>query len=517
LSKRTSSSSVEEEVPGNSEKKEVNHATRTLLVLTGVALMVNYVETMVIPGIRDIQLYFNTTATIAAWITSAYLIVGSAISPLFGKLGDVYGKKRMFLLSLAFYIVGVAMAGFSPSIYILIASRALQGVGFAIIPLGLAIITDVFPRERVATAQGVISGTFAIGAAIGLIVGSYVVQDLGWQYAFHTAVILSLILFGISAKILKRDDVPTRMKGSVDYVGAAILMGGITLLLLYATDGPSLGWLVAEELAFLIPGLVLFVGFFFFENHRKSPLINLGLLKIRNVLIANVVGVISGITMFSLFFALTYYTQLPVGFGLGLSVIQSGWTLAPSTLGMLIAGPMIGRLTERSGPRPVLVLGSTLSIVGMAMFLFNRATTFDVTIDLVVALAGVVSIIVPIVNMLAISLPKEVIAVGLGMNTMLRNLGGAIGPVVATVIMATYTSQLFLSVQGHSIPTGKFFANSSAFNYIFVLGIVLLIAAAAVSLATKNYTFRRTETLNEGRGSLNLQGEESSADKPEIV
>lgn len=111
---------------------------------------------------------------------------------------------------------------------------------------------------------------------------------------------------------------------------------------------------------------------------------------------------------------------------------------------MLAGGPLVGRLTQRSGPKPVLLIGAALSMVGFSLSLFNRATTVDVALDLVVALAGVVSLIVPIVNMLAISLPHENIAVGLGMNTMLRNLGGAIGPVVATVIMTTYTRQVLV-------------------------------------------------------------------------
>lgn len=124
-----------------------SHATRTLLVLTGVALLVNYVETMVIPGIPQIQKDLVTTASIASWITAAYLMVGSSVSLLFGKLGDIYGKKKMFLISLTFYITGVVIAGFSPSIFFLLFARALQGIGFAIIPLSLAILTDVFPRE----------------------------------------------------------------------------------------------------------------------------------------------------------------------------------------------------------------------------------------------------------------------------------------------------------------------------------------------------------------------------------
>ena len=186
---------------------------------------------MVIPGIPAIQADFSTTATIASWITSAFLIVGAAVSPLFGKLGDIYGKKKIFLTVLLFYIAGVGLAGFSTNIYMLIASRAIQGIGFAIVPLGLAIITDIFPKERVATAQGIISGTFAIGAAAGLIIGAYVVEDLSWQWAFHTAFILSIILFFIVAVMLKKD-VPGE-KSKVDITGATMLMSGIVLMLLY--------------------------------------------------------------------------------------------------------------------------------------------------------------------------------------------------------------------------------------------------------------------------------------------
>ena len=126
------------------------------------------------------------------------------------------GRRRMVLVSLGFYTFGVGIAGFSPSIYFLLFSRAVQGVGFAIVPLSLAIITDTFPKEKIAAAQGVISGTFAIGAAAGLIIGSYVVQDLGWQYAFHSAFVLSIVLAIIVWRVIK-PDVPGPSR-SVDFV-----------------------------------------------------------------------------------------------------------------------------------------------------------------------------------------------------------------------------------------------------------------------------------------------------------
>ena len=473
-----------------SNKFGSGYATRALLTVTAVSLLLNYVETMVIPGIYDIQKDLSTTATTASWITSAFLIVGAAVSPLFGKLGDIYGKKKIFLTVLLFYIAGVGLAGFATNIYMLIASRAIQGIGFAIVPLGLAIITDVFPREKVATAQGIISGTFAIGAAAGLIIGAYIVQDLSWQWAFHSAFILSIVLFFIALVALKKD-VPGE-KSKVDIVGTSMLMSGIVLILLYLTEAPTLGWLSLENIAFLIPGILLTVGFFAFENKQINPLIQLSLLKIRNVLVANLVGILSSMSMFLLFFAVIYYAQYPsaIGpYGLGLSVINTGLTLAPATLVMLIVGPLMGRLVTRIGPKPIITLGASISIVGLLLFTFFRGTTMELTIDVAVALVGVVSLIIPIVNMISVSVPKENTAVGLGMNTMLRNLGGAVGPVLATTIISTYSDKLGPPI----LPTIMTFGNKTAFNIIFVIGIVLMIAIIALSLTIKNYTFKKSK------------------------
>jgi len=475
----------------NASKSGLSYAAKALLTVTAVSLLVNYVETMVIPGIPVIQKDLSTSATVASWITSAFLIVGAAVSPLFGKLGDIYGKKKIVLVVLLFYIAGVGLAGFSPNIDMLIASRAIQGVGFAIIPLGIAIITDVFPKERVATAQGIISGTFAVGAAAGLVIGAYVVQDLSWHWAFHTAFILSIVLFFLVVVMLKKD-VPGE-KSKVDFAGATILMAGVVLVLIYLTEAPSIGWLSNENLAFLIPGLILTVYFFFFfESKRTNPLIQMSLLKIRNVLVANLVGIMSSLSMFLVFFAVIYYAHYPAPYGLGLDIITTGLTLAPATLVMLIVGPVVGRLVTRIGPKPILALGASVSIIGLLLFTFYRGTTAELTIDVAVALVGLVSLIIPIVNMISVSVPKENTAVGLGMNTMLRNLGGAIGPVLATTILSTY----YDTVKVPAPPYVYTFGNKTAFNTIFTIGIALMIVIIALSLAVKNYTFTKNSNKN---------------------
>lgn len=462
-----------------------NHQLRALLSMVGVALLLNYVETMVIPGVPTIQKDFGATSSTVSWITSAFLIVGSAVSPLLGKMGDSYGKKRMFLVALAFYTAGVAIAGFSPSIYFLIGARAIQGIGFAIVPLALAIIAETFPRERIAAAQGVISATFAVGAAIGLILGAYIVQDWGWQWAFHTALLASVALFVLVAKVL-----PSGKPGSgakVNYVTIGLLMLGISLVLLYLTEGPYAGWYSAYNLLALGAGVALTVGFFVAESKVPNPLIQLKLLKITNVQVANAVGIISGIAMFGLFFAMTYYTQLPKAFGgLGLSVINSGLAIAPATVMMLVGGPLLGRLVQKSGPKPTVILGALIAIAGQVLFLTHRATTLDVTIDTAVSMVGIVGIIIPIVNMVTISLPYETVGAGLGLNTMLRNIGGAVGPVLATTIMSTYT----VAVPPNTLPPGVTIPSSTAFDYIFYLGIAALAIGVIFALFSKNYVFK---------------------------
>jgi len=467
-----------------------SHQLRALMSMVGVALLLNYVETMIIPGIPTIESDFRTTASVVAWVTSAFLIVGSAVSPLFGKLGDSYGKKRMFLLALVFYMVGVGIGGFSTSIYFLIFARAIQGIGFAIVPLALAIIAETFPKDRIATAQGIVSATFAIGAAAGLVIGAYVVQDLGWQWAFHSAFILSIVLFIVVAKFLPRGNPGTKLK--VDYYTTVMLMAGVSLVLLYLTEGPYEGWSSAYDLTALVVGTGLTMGFFIAESKRTNPLIQLKLLRIRNVLVANLVGIISGISMFLLFFAVVYYTESPKPWGLGLDVISAGLTLAPATLLMLVAGPGLGRLVTKSGPRPTMLLGSCIAIAGLALFIVRRATPTDVTLAAAVSLMGAISVIIPIVNMISVSLPRETVATGLGLNTMLRNMGGAVGPVIATTLMTTYTLTVLETYGNLSIPvTGP---SSTAFDAIFYLAVALMMLAILLSLAAKNYTFSKQST-----------------------
>ena len=146
----------------------------------------------------------------------------------------------------------------------------------------------------------------------------------------------------------------------MDYAGTFMLMAGVTLILVYMTEGPYLGWTSLEDLAFLILGIVLTVYFFIFESKLTSPLIRLELLRIRNVLVANLIGIISSISMFLTYFAIIYYSELPRPYGLGLDIISTGLTLAPATIAMLFISPLIGRTLTKRGPRSIILAGSLI-------------------------------------------------------------------------------------------------------------------------------------------------------------
>lgn len=460
--------------------------SRTLLILSSMLLVVNYVETMVIPALPTIENDFSISTTLAGWITSAYMIVAAATSPLMGKLADTYGKKKMYVIAIVFYIVAVLIAGFSPNIWVLIGARAVQGVGFSMFPIAIAIVTDLFPKEKVAFAQAILSATIGIGPALGLLIGSYVVEDLGWPYAFHTAAILSLIIFIISLKYLPHTG--HRVKEAVDYVGASLIGLGTVMLLVYITEGPTLGWDNPENLILLLLSFILYVVFILYERRTKEPLLRLDLFTIRNFAVANIVGLISGVGMFTVFIFLVYYAQLPQPYGLGLSIIQSGLLMSPVALGMVIFGPIFGRMMPKIGPKPLLVTGSLLTMIAYILLMTYRATPQEVLLDGFLSSLGLVAVILPLVNMVALSLPDQYRTTGMGMNTLLRTIGGAAGPVVATALMQAYQVPIIVMVNNQILVMG-YAPSSTAFNYIALFGFVMMLLTLLGSMFAKNYKF----------------------------
>ena len=464
-----------------------------LAVLTLVSLLTMYVEAMVIPSLPKIEQALSATNLQAAWIVSAYLVVGAAVAPIFGKLGDVYGKRKLYLASFSAYTLSIFLAGFAPNVEYLIAIRAMQGLGFSLFPLSLAIVTDIFPKERVAVAQGVISAMVAIGMTVGMIAGAYIEEYFGWRMMFHIGFALAAIML-ILAYIIIYDAAPPH-KEKIDYLSTVILSSGTALILIYLTETPYSGWFSPSQIAVLVSGAALFLGYIAYASKAENPLISLGLLKRRNVLVANLAGFLSGVAMFTLFLGVIYFSEELPPYGLGLSVIDAALTLFPATLAMIFIAPLAGSATSSLGPKPVLAYGSLVSMLGFWLMINFRSSPLQLVLDSFITGVGIVSIMIPIVNMIAVSVPSENVAVGLGFNTMVRFLGSSIGPVLAATYMTDYKYYVVYGLSFRSLTEVFSEAGTAAFNYIFLTGLVFSFLTFLVALFAKNY---RSKSISAG-------------------
>ncbi|NNN18105.1 MAG: MFS transporter [Thermoplasmata archaeon] len=514
-------------------------ATIVLVIIAGMALMVTYVETMVLPAFSTFQTFFElpatsqSTATIT-WIISAYLLVGTVATPIFGRLGDIYGKKRMLLVAMSIYAAAVTVAGFTPNIgsalgvstpnqiYLLIGVRAIQGIGMGMFPLGFAMLPEVFPASRVGESQGIVSAMFAAGAALGLVGGGWISQSYGWQLTYHTVIPVAIILV-VAAALLLRES-PTLVKESVDIPGVSSLGFGLAMLLLGITEGADWGWTNFNGSSlgplpwgvpeFFILAAVGFAFFVWWEDRAKEPVVRLASLKIRNILVSNVNGLLVGVAMFLMFVTDTILFEYTLntgssplgplsgytGPGFGFTPLTMGLLTLPAALGMLTFGPILGRRVGRIGPKPIMMLGfAFISIGGFALIWLNHFLIAVVILPILV-LVGIVGVLIAMSNVIVLSVSPKELGIQTGMNQTFRNLGSAIGPVLVASILASFTTTYLLSYSGGTIPVGGF--ADAGFQTCFAAVTLLGAIGFGFSLALRNYRFAADGT-REDTGARN--------------
>ncbi|HEV2449819.1 MAG TPA: MFS transporter, partial [Thermoplasmata archaeon] len=354
---------------GGGQRLEPKRAAELLGILASLCFMTTYVETMVVPGFVVFQKFFDyPPIPTVAWILSAYLVVGTVATPIFGKLGDLYGKRPMLIMVVAIYAAAVSVAGFTPdiasrlgisrlnAIYLLIGARAVQGVGMAMFALAFAMIGDAFPPARVGSAQGIISAMFAAGAAAGLFGGSYLTYTYGWQFTYHTVIPLAAIL--LILVVLRVPSFAVRLGRKLDLPGVSLLGAALTTFLVALSQGRAWGWantsaITLGSVPFGVPELFAIsalatIGFVLWEPRSPYPVVDFKRLTERNIAISNVVAVLAGTSMFLYFVAITYEMQEP-SVGLGLTVLQFGEAAVPSAIVALLLAPLAGRWVSVSG------------------------------------------------------------------------------------------------------------------------------------------------------------------------
>jgi EmrB/QacA subfamily drug resistance transporter len=408
--------------------------TLGVLVLSALAYALS--QTLVAPALPEIQRELHTTTTLVTFVLTGYLLSASVATPIVGRLGDMFGKQRMLVVTLVVFGVGSLVAALSHSIAMLIAGRVIQGVGGAVFPLAFGIIRDEFPPEKVATGIGLISATFGIGGGAGLVLSGVIVDHLSYQWIFWLGLIA--VVVAIVATHLFVPESPVMSPAKIDWGGAGLMSAGLVSLLVAVSEGNTWGWADGRTVGLLMAAAALLTVWVAYERRVPEPLVDMRMMRQRAVLTTNLTALLVGFGMFGSFILIPKFVQTPAvaGYGFGATVTQAGLFLLPSAAIMLFAGPIAGYLGTRFGSKLPLLLGT-----GVASFAFVFLAAFhDSRLSIYVASVllglGIGFAFASMANLIVEAVEQRQTGVATGMNTIMRTIGGSLGGQIAASIVA---------------------------------------------------------------------------------
>lgn len=446
-----------------------NHRLAFLVLCLGVSSFA-LLQSMVSPVLPTIERALDTDQQTVTWVLTAYLLSASVFTPILGRIGDKVGKERMLVVTLSMLSIGAALAALAPSIELLIVARVIQGAGGGVLPLTFGIIRDEFPREKVAGAIGTCAALLAVGGGVGLVVAGPIVDLLGYRWLFWLPMIITVTATVAVHRVVPES--PVRTEGRINVVTALLLSGWLVCLLLGVSEGRNWGWGSPAVVGLLVAAAVLLVWWVKAEWVSDSPLIDMRMMRLPAVWTTNVVALLFGAGMYTMFAFFPQFLQTPedTGYGFGLSVTESGLMMLPQSVASFVVGLLSGRFAARWGSKRVLVFGASLSALSLYGFAFLHG-------DLVV-LGGLTVLngaafglaFAAMSNLVVESVPRSQTGVASGMNTNIRTVGGAIGgAVVASIVTAGARADGFPVEVGYT----------RGFLLLAVLGTV----AAAISFA----------------------------------
>ncbi|MFZ0699370.1 MAG: MFS transporter [Thermoplasmata archaeon] len=459
------------------------YANRAMLLLGGLIVVVLYIEAMLTPSLPSIAAQFNVSEAQVSLVLAVYLVSGCALAPIIGKLGDIYGKKRVLIYVLVIYTVSVSVTGFSPNFAFLIAARTVQGIGLGIFPLAMTLVREEFPRELVPRSQGILSGMFGVGLAISLPLGAFISNGYGWQVTYHTAIPFVVLLTVLSAVVL-RESRYRRPQAKVDYIGATGLGSSLALIVLGLSLGPSWGWSSAGTWTLMGLGLAILVPVALYERWASEPILNYRMLKERNLMVTNLVVTLTGLGYFLALQAMTFRFQSPPGSGFSYTIFGTGVALVPFAIAQLIFAPLAGHFVSRTGVRPMVYLGSVVGCIGFGLAAFANDPVGLMTSEFV-ASAGLAIVIASIINLMVLTVEPKDLSLATALNTVFRLIGSSVGAPIAGTIMTTFAITV-------SAPSGALSAPSPlAYEIIFSIAAASFVVIAFVTFFSREMLGRR--------------------------
>jgi EmrB/QacA subfamily drug resistance transporter len=393
-----------------------------------------------------------------AWVPSIYLLTQSVSTPIYGKLADLFGRKRILFIGIGLFLLGSITSGAAPSMLLLIVFRAVQGLGAgAVFPMTVTIIGDLFSLEQRARMQGLFSSVWGISSVLGPLVGGTLVDNIGWRWIFYLNLPFGLLAVGMIAMYFKER--PVHREHSLDIAGATYLTAALcAALLLLIEGGASWPWISVQSGVLAAIGIAGLTLFFREEQRAPEPVLPLDLFRSRIILVSTVGSFFAGIVMISISFELPLYIQGV----LGQDAVHAGLALMPMSIGWPIAASQSGKLAIRFGYRVVSVIGFVLQIAGVILLLtLGPSTPFLVASGLSFLVGvglGVSTNPMTIAVQSAVAWARRGIATGtsmfmrsFGQVVGLAVMGSIINNVAGSIRTSSATNQT-LSMHGHTLP-----------------------------------------------------------------
>ena len=455
-----------------STKTSSTSATGAIVALGLSGLLVSLLQTAIVPLIPQFPVLLSVSASSAAWLLTATLVAGAVSAPVLGRLGDMYGKRRMLLVSLMIILGSAVLAAVAPNFAVLLVARAMQGVGFGVIALGMSLMRDVLPPAKVAGGVGLMSSSLGVGGSIGPPVTGIVAEHGGWRVLFVAVAVGALALLVVVRRWVPESRV--RSGGRFDTVGAIGLTAGLVCLLLGISKGSEWGWTGPVVLGLLAAAAIVLAVWGRYELRLASPLVDLRVATRPAVLRTNLASVLLGFSIFATFALATQILQAPVatGYGFGLSMLVAGLLLLPIGGSMVIFSSVSARISDRQGPRTTVIAGSALLVVGNAGIAFLPGSVWLMVIAATVGAIGAALAYSALPLLIMAAVPRTETAAANSLNTLMRQLGTS----TVTAVAAAVSGVLVVQADGHLLPAG------AAYTIIFLAaaaaaGVALVIAA----------------------------------------
>jgi len=411
-----------------SDREHLPRPGLILLALVSVVLSYGLMQTMLVPTIGTLQRELHTSAAAASWaVLSATLLASAVVTPVVGRLGDRFGKRRVLLVCLGIYLVGTVGAALSPGVGTLIGFRAVQGIGLALLPLAFVLVRQLLPAQRVPFGLALTSGLVGGAAGIGLLTGGVLVDHMSWRWIFVVGSALIAAAFALTCAFVPAD--PPGAPGRPDLLGALVLTVGMAALLLGITEGPEWGWRSAGVLGLFGGALAALLGFAAVERRAPAPLVDMELLARRPLLVAHLGALALGVNQFICYVLVPRLAELPEGpeGGFGLTVTGAALILLPGTLLMLPASWLAAPVQRWLGTRAPLVAGLVLAAAGTVLLAAWHGQVAQVVLGYLVCSVGYGFAMAALPRLVSQASPAEHSGSANGVNTVARVLGGALG------------------------------------------------------------------------------------------